>query len=115
MKHQNYTHLILCLTTIALVAAVPGAQAAQDRWFRVELLVFRHDSGDGKEAWEPTPELRYPDAVRFLVEPDRVASNSARHAGDSTVDEFGRQIIANPNASSLQDEDGHVLHSVDII
>jgi hypothetical protein len=69
------------------------AFAQEDRWWRVELLIFSHESAQPAEKWEPTPNLAYPSAARFLVEPGRVKDNLAQHHADSAVDEFGRQIL----------------------
>jgi hypothetical protein len=77
---------------LALLAA-SSALAKEDRWFRVELLVFSHESKQAAEQWEPTPTLAYPGAARFLVEPQRIKNNLAQHHADSVVDEFGRQIL----------------------
>jgi hypothetical protein len=77
---------------LALLAA-SSALAKEDRWFRVELLVFSHESKQAAEQWEPTPSLVYPGAARFLVEPQRIENNLAQHHADSVVDEFGRQIL----------------------
>jgi hypothetical protein len=70
-----------------------SAFAQGDRWWRVELLIFSHESAQATEKWEPTPNLAYPSAARFLVEPGRVKDNLAQHHGDSVVDKFGRQIL----------------------
>ncbi|MFT4518532.1 MAG: hypothetical protein ACI9JM_000913 [Halioglobus sp.] len=67
--------------------------AQEERWFRVELMVFSHRGGESTERWEPTPRLGYPGAARFLVDPDTVEQNQVNFSGQSTVDEFGRQIL----------------------
>jgi len=93
------TRLIICLTPIGLMLSLllPGPAQGQEtpqRWFRVELLIFTHESGDsGTEVWEATPELSYPVASRFLIDPDRVSANAREYGGKSAVDEYGRQII----------------------
>lgn len=92
--------LRLMATALACLALFwgPGALAqGNQRWFRVELLIFSHQNPVTSERWESTPTLAYPGAARFLIERDRVASNAARHGGDSIVDEFGRQIITLPD------------------
>jgi hypothetical protein len=95
--------LTIKLTTFALaVLALLGSAAslAQDqRWFRVELLVFANESkaqpvgAATAEQWDATPTLAYPVASRFLVDPAQVAGNKAEFGGDSVLDEYGRQII----------------------
>lgn len=86
------------LALLGAVASTP-ALAQQDRWFRVELLVFANETTQQPlgaaiaEQWEATPTLAYPLASRFLVDPTRVAENAAEFDGESVIDEYGRQII----------------------
>lgn len=88
------TRLILGILACLALACSPAALAQQgDRWFQVELLVFSNERINSVEQWQPTPDLAYPNAARFLVEPDRVQANLAQHQAESVVDEFGRQIL----------------------
>ena len=90
---KNLTACCLVLSLL-LAGMAKGQESEQQRWFRVELLVFSHESGKGgSEAWEATPALSYPVASRFLIDPDRVSANAREYYGDSSVDEYGRQII----------------------
>ena len=91
---------LLTTTLVVLALLAPDSAFAQDyRWFRVELLVFTNEAlpepagAAGAEQWDATPELAYPLAARFLVDPARVARNEARYAGESLIDKYGRQII----------------------
>jgi hypothetical protein len=92
---------LLTASALVVLAAFSGHSAlAQDyRWFRVELLVFTNQAppaptgAASAEQWDATPELAYPLAARFLVDPARVARNEARYAGESLIDKYGRQII----------------------
>lgn len=94
---------ILTPLTLSLVACLGAlychaAYALDERWFKVELLVFSHEAptahtATAAEQWEPTPELAYPGAARFLVDPKQVQANLKQYPGDSTVDEFGRQLV----------------------
>ncbi len=80
--------------TLLLSGLAQGQGEPQQRWFRVELLVFSHESADaGAETWEATPALSYPGASRFLIDPDRVSANAREYRAKSSVDEYGRQII----------------------
>ena len=94
---QNLPNRLIyrAVATLAVLLAGP-AFAQADRWWRVELLIFSHEPAQPTEKWEPTPNLAYPSAARFLVEPGRVKDNLAQHHGDSVVDEFGRQILTVP-------------------
>ena len=90
----------LTVSLVACLSAVCGnaAYALDDRWFKVELLVFSNEAPTANaateaEQWDPTPELAYPGAARFLVDPKRVKANHKEYPGDSTVDEFGRQLV----------------------
>ncbi len=93
--------IALLTSSIVVVAALTSNSAvAQDyRWFRVELLVFTNQAQSepvgaaSAEQWDAIPELAYPLAARFLVDPERVARNEAKYAGESLVDKYGRQII----------------------
>lgn len=92
-------HAPALLATILAAAAViaPGPSAAQDaRWYRVELLVFKHLPGDRTETFEATPRLAYPDEFRFLVDPQRVAANRAQFPGRDYITGNGRQVFEAP-------------------
>ena len=86
---------------LAVLTALSGstALAQNDRWFQVELLAFANQSSVPPvgaalaEQWDATPALTYPNASRFLVDPEQVAKNSAEFRGESLLDEYGRQII----------------------
>ncbi|MBP6682154.1 MAG: hypothetical protein KA159_02490 [Halioglobus sp.] len=92
------------MTTFALaVAALLGSTAApaqEQRWFRVELVVFANNSPPPRsgaaapEQWDATPTLSYPEASRFLVDPAQVAGNNAKLGGYSVLDEYGRQTLS---------------------
>jgi Peptidoglycan-binding protein, CsiV len=102
------------LTALALCACLPlFANAQEERWYQVELLIFSHQDSPGSEQWEPLPELDYPGAARFLVFPGQaearlkeqqaVARALTKAASgekpevefqvESETDEFGRQFI----------------------
>lgn len=82
------------LGLLCLAACLLSSPAwTQDRWYRVELLVFSHEDGGGAEEWKALPTLAYPPEARFLVYPGRVAERLEKHGGDSRLDEFGRQVI----------------------
>jgi hypothetical protein len=95
MPGTSKKFLAAALLSAALVAQ--GQPLDASPWYKVELMVFSHQGGnDGAEQWEATPELRYPDRFRFLVEPDRVKQNLRANPGESSVDERGRQVIIRP-------------------
>jgi hypothetical protein len=91
IQNPQYRLTTGALAALALLLASPAF--AQDRWWRVELLIFSHESAQTSEQWNPTPNLAYPSAARFLVEPERVENNIGQHHADSVVDKFGRQIL----------------------
>ena len=91
---QNLHYRLITRTAAALVLLLASPVFAQgERWWRVELLIFSHESAQPAEQWDPTPNLAYPSAARFLVEPRRVKNNLAQYHADSVVDKFGRQIL----------------------
>ena len=91
LGHRIHRHGWTLLTALAL--GCTSALASEERWFQVELLVFAHQPGDFGERFAATPALAYPDASRFLIDPERVAANAEAHPGTSVVNAFGRQII----------------------
>lgn len=98
------TRLTLGILACLALACSPATLAQQgDRWFQVELLVFSNERVNSSEQWQPIPKLTYPNAARFLVEPDQVQANLARYQAESVVDEFGRQILTiQPEATAKQ-------------
>ena len=97
--------IVACL--LALGTSAASAQS-QDRWFRVELLVFGQGKGSSEEAWQAIPELAYPPANRFLVEPQRVAANQAEYASAaSELDDYGRQLIRLTSGGSSNQTGGN--------
>jgi Peptidoglycan-binding protein, CsiV len=75
-----------------------SAQAQQnERWYQVELIIFSHETTSTIEQWEPIPQLNYPPSGRFLVYPGQVKARMQEHEGESSLDEFGRQLIVVPD------------------
>jgi hypothetical protein len=88
----------------------PHASLAQDdRWFKVELLVFGQASQQnaGSEFWEPSPTLEYPPQFRFLVNPSSLETHLEEYNATGDVDEFGREILT--VIAPLLDENGEPL------
>ena len=83
--------LLLSLTTLSS----SGQAQEEQRWYKVELLIFSHgvNAGEEKEKWDPNPQLLYPSRYRFLLDPKRIAANEAEFEGTSTLDDFGRQTL----------------------
>ena len=77
------------------------AQSADERWYKVELLAFTRDTANGGEYFEPRPVLAYPSAARFLHFPERILNVEARFPNRTSVDEFGRILVA-PRAAYKQ-------------
>jgi hypothetical protein len=57
--------LVICATITILSPYT--VQAQDDRWYRVELVVFSRPAAGGAEQWDATPELAYPGKSRFLT------------------------------------------------
>ena len=113
--HPTLTHSLALMVTTALFAM--STQAQSDRWFRVELLVFSHESGsaDRAESWEPTPDLSYPDSMRFLVDNAQVQRNIDEFGQDSILDARGVQTIELPQPEpELEDSPAAEQESTDI-
>ena len=112
----DMTHKLI-LPALALLASVASSPmlAQEDRWFRVELLVFANESSEAPggaaiaEQWDATPTLAYPLASRFLIDTARVAENAVEFDGTSVVDEYGRQIITILSAGSTAETAGSAI------
>jgi hypothetical protein len=66
---------LLCALLLAPFSGVTLSQPAQEeRWYKVELLIFsRAQHADQEtETWDPTPTLEYPSNYQFLVDPDKL-------------------------------------------
>jgi len=83
--------VLLSRLILSVALLLPHAVAAQStRWFQVELMVFSDSSGATAEQWEATPDLDYPGASRFLIDPVQVTNNARQPSGDSRVDAAAR-------------------------
>ena len=99
----------LALSALALCNLPVHAQESQprpERWYRVELLVFSDETGLGGagEQWQPTPALEYPDAYRFLVDPQRVEANLSGLDADSELSARGIQTITIKSAEEIEED-----------
>jgi len=94
MRPLNNPVLHLCILASWLLSAVT-ALAEEERWYRVELLVFSQDSQAARlsETWEPTPVLQYPENGRFLVDSNAVEELASQYDGSSEVNALGHQTI----------------------
>ncbi len=101
------THIVAIATALALglVACTTAiAQPSEERWYRVELLIFSNDDSTGSEQWPAIPTLTYPTASRFLVDPQQVEANREAHEGPSELDAYGRQFLALPADDSVSED-----------
>jgi hypothetical protein len=94
------------LLLLLLLLPLPGV-AQDDRWFKIELLIFSHTKGSGatSEVWEADPRLIYPERFRFLVDPASIANYEAEYATTSTVNNIGIQAfnLADADESGVTD------------
>lgn len=78
---------LICLLTLLCLISGPMHSAAQEEqhWYRVELLIFAHQSeaAQTSETWNPTPTLLYPQPARFLIDPELKAPIKLRPATPS--------------------------------
>ena len=95
MKIRNKKLIRPFLLGLGLIATSTVLAQDEERWYRVELLIFSNESSAAasSEHWQPTPSLVYPQQGRFLVNPQGVASNLALYDATSTVDEQGHQTL----------------------
>ena len=95
-KRTGALPLMLLCGALSLVISLPGtAQEEQQRWYRVELLIFTHqsESAQTSETWEPTPELVYPQQSRFLVDPALAEQNLTLFDATGEMDDRGHQTL----------------------
>lgn len=95
--------LVVPLITASFTAALglfgapqAVAQENEERWYRIELLIFANEGTATAEQWPATPDLAYPEAARFLVDPQQVEANREGFEGTSDIDSYGRQILGFP-------------------
>lgn len=102
---------LLRLTLPLLFCCTMPVMADDERWYRVELMVFSQGDGQTGELFEPAPTLSYPNAFRFLVYPQQLAQQQQQHQQPSRfqqaqnesselttehtveLDEFGRTLL----------------------
>ena len=85
----------ILLPLLLLISATITTAQEDERWYRIELLIFTHQSqsAQNSETWEATPDLVYPAQSRFLIDPALVDNNLALFDATSTVDELGQQTL----------------------
>ena len=107
---MRITRSTLCRAA-ALLALLPtalpafGQETVNERWFRVELMIFSHESASAASAerWDPAPPLAYPQQARFLIDNQLIEKNLSRYPnGDSIVDARGVQTITLPTDSPAE-------------
>jgi len=93
MKLLNNPFLSFFLAASCLASAVASAQ--EERWYRVELLIFSQGSQAAQlsETWEPTPALIYPERGRFLVNTQAAAARQGEYDANGEIDALGYQTI----------------------
>jgi len=96
VRNKLPSHLLTLVSLLSslTISAVATAQDEQ-RWYRIELLIFSHqsESAQTSETWDPTPVLVYPQRARFLVDPELIAKNLAMFDATSEMDELGHQTL----------------------
>ena len=84
------------LAFFCALVTLPVFAADDERWYKVELLVFTRDPVVTTELFPPSPELAYPSASRYLHYPARILEVEEAYPGRTGVDEFGRIVISEP-------------------
>ena len=94
MRPLNTRLLRLCILAPCLFNTF-AVLADEERWYRVELLIFSQDSQAARtsEVWEPTPVLQYPEDGRFLIDSGAVDDRSSQYDGSSKLNALGHQTI----------------------
>lgn len=84
MRNKCSNLFIVCGCLAGMLLASQTGQAQQDGMHRVELLVVAYPSGGAGEQWEALPELAYPEAARYLMDPQDARSGSLSGGGSTT-------------------------------
>ena len=73
------TRLFGSLLLVVLSVLTLAAHAQDERWYKVELLIFSRTqlANEEMEIWEPTPTLLYPTRYQFLTAPNTPLPNAA--------------------------------------
>ena len=74
---KTFTTLLHLLLGGLLLLPALATLAEDDKWYRVELLVFDNPAGANAEDWEALPTLAYPDKTTYLVESDHPLSQAS--------------------------------------
>ncbi|MDX1734615.1 MAG: CsiV family protein [Halioglobus sp.] len=77
---------LLRLPLAGLLLVTSAALALEDeRWYRVELMIFTPPGGANSETWQAQPELAYPDTLRYLIPRDELPVVEITDAGEQSV------------------------------
>ena len=88
--------LPLVLQTAGALAQPAALPPPEPRWMQIEVVAFRHESGEnGGERFPPAPQLAYPAPLRFLIEPGSPAFTAAVEAR-----EFERALQAEAGSAA---------------
>ena len=77
--HKSLTSLFGSLLLLLSL----GTQAQNEKWYRVEMLIFSNSGGSTSEDWEGTPILTYPARSRSLIDPDHQPATAPQGVGDT--------------------------------
>ena len=99
------TRLLCSLLLAPLSVVTLHAQAQDERWYKVELLVFSRaqSAGEETETWESTPTLMYPSNYQFLIDPNRQTRDEVEDDPNQPIPD-PNQAIPEPNQASELDD-----------
>jgi len=90
--------LHLLLGSLLMLPAV-AAHAENDKWYRVELLVFDNPTGADTEEWEALPTLTYPDKTTYLVAQDHPLARPPGESAAASSEGIARpSLVSSPRA-----------------
>ncbi len=109
--HPSLTRSLgLTLLLLTPTSPVPAQEtdADPDPLYKIELLVIHYLSPSGMtaEAWDPTPELSYPEVARFLTNPKQVEGIAREFQGSNETDTQGRLLIATERRNDSMSDPG---------
>lgn len=99
----TWVHMAALLVTQSVALPAFSQNTANERWFRVELMIFSHESASAgsAERWNPAPQLTYPKTGRFLIDEAQIEKNQRAYPdGESTLDARGVQTITLPSENA---------------
>jgi hypothetical protein len=97
MPYRFYKSLTPLFGSLLLLLPL-YTQAQNERWYRVEMLIFSNSGGSTSEEWEATPTLTYPATARSLTDSDHQSATGT--LGERTSPPFAPAVEGGPDSNA---------------